>query len=88
MLTPRGWWMLLLTLVVGTIGAVMALRGSAALLLVCVAVAIWYTWEWAVFCHRARITCRQLRVQRLGTVAAEQDVIQKSYRFRHGPRFL
>jgi uncharacterized protein (DUF58 family) len=64
MLSPRGWWMLLLTLVVGTIGGVMSLRGSPTLLLVCVAVALWYTWEWAVFCHRTRITVRRLRLQR------------------------
>ena len=64
MLTSRGWWMLVLTLVVGMIGGVMALRGSSTLLLVCVAVALWYTWEWAVFCHHARITGRRLRLQR------------------------
>ncbi len=64
MLSPRGWWMLLLTLVVGTIGGVMALRGSSTLLLVCVAIAFWYVWEWATFCYYARITVRGLRLQR------------------------
>lgn len=73
MLTPRGWWMLLLTLTVAAIGGVMALRGSPSLVLVCTAVALWYAWEWAVFCRRARGTIRRLRVLR--TVNGERGPV-------------
>src|SRR6516162_3111976 len=64
MLTPRGWWMLLLSLIVGSIGGVMALRGSSTLLVVCIGIVTWFIWEWANFCYRARVTIRELQVAR------------------------
>lgn len=70
MLTPRGWWFLVLTLTVGGIGGVMATRGSPTLLTVSLALVMWFGAEWAVFLTRARLTAGRLRVER--TVRDEQ----------------
>jgi uncharacterized protein (DUF58 family) len=56
--------MLLLSLIVGSIGGVMALRGSSTLLVVCIGIVTWFIWEWANFCYRARVTIRELQVAR------------------------
>jgi len=70
MLTPRGWWFLVLTLTVGGIGGVMATRNAPTLLIVSLALVLWFGEEWVVFLWRARVTAGGLQVAR--TVRDEQ----------------
>lgn len=85
MLTPRGWWFLVLVITVGAIGAVLALRGSPALLLVSVTLVAWIGAEGALLAYRARVVARRWLMSR--EVLDEHGPVRtlwagKSYRIR------
>ncbi|MFL5331093.1 MAG: DUF58 domain-containing protein [Gemmataceae bacterium] len=66
MLTPRGWWFLVLVLTVGAIGSVLVLRSppTPALFLASLALVFWFGFEWVLFFWRARITVGRLTLER------------------------
>jgi uncharacterized protein (DUF58 family) len=65
MLTPRGWWFLVLSLTVAAMGgALVAQYRAPALWLASLTLIIWFGIEWAIFLVQARITMPQLRVTR------------------------
>lgn len=64
MLTSRGWWLLAFVLMMLAMGAMLARRGSPAVFLVGLTVAIWFAWEWLAFAVQARLSVRRLRVRR------------------------
>src|SRR5262245_7040007 len=49
MLTARGWWLLTFVIFLLAMGAVLALRGPATMLLIGLALFLWFTWEWTAF---------------------------------------
>lgn len=64
MLTPRGWWFLLFVVTFLAMGAILALRQVATLLLIGLTLLAWFTWEWASFAVQARLAARNLRLTR------------------------
>ncbi len=64
MLTPRGWWFLLFVVTFLAMGAILALRNVATLLLLGLTLLAWFTWEWARFAVQARFAARNLRLTR------------------------
>src|SRR5947207_5574907 len=67
MLTSRGWWFLLFVLTVLAMGGVIVLQSGGAsdtLLLIVLALALWFAWEWAAFTVQARLAVRNLDLTR------------------------
>src|SRR5262245_19427300 len=61
MLTPRGWWFLLtvLTLLLQTVWT-----GTAAVVIVCLTLLVWFLSAWLLFAVRLRLLHGRLRVER------------------------
>lgn len=64
MLTARGWWLLAFVLMLLAMGAMIVRRGSPAVLVLGLSIAIWFAWEWLAFALQARFAVRKLRVRR------------------------
>ena len=64
MLTARGWWLLTFVLLNLAMGAVLALRGPTTLLMIGLALFLWFVWEWTVFAIQARVGLRNLEIRR------------------------
>ena len=71
MLTSRGWWLLLFVLTLLALGVVLVLQpdgnpqpGRESLLLLGVALALWFGWEWGRFSVQARLAVRNLEMTR------------------------
>ncbi|MFO0808415.1 MAG: DUF58 domain-containing protein [Gemmataceae bacterium] len=64
MLTPRGWWFLLFVVTFLAMGAILALRGVATILLLGLTLFLWFVWEWAQFAIQARLATRNLTLTR------------------------
>jgi uncharacterized protein (DUF58 family) len=61
MLTPRGWWFLVFTLV---LLALLVLTGILTLILLSLTLLLWFLWEWLAFAVRCRLLVPRLRVVR------------------------
>lgn len=56
---------MILALTVASVGGVMAMRDSRTLLIVSMALIIWFAFEWSIFVVRVRITSKGIRVRRI-----------------------
>jgi uncharacterized protein (DUF58 family) len=63
MLTARGWWLLTFVIFLLAMGAVLALRGPATMLLIGLALFLWFTWEWTAFAVQV-LGARNLAIHR------------------------
>jgi uncharacterized protein (DUF58 family) len=62
MLTSRGWWFIIW---VCAILALAVIFHHALLVILCLALLFWFSWEWLLFAVRGRVVARQLEVVRL-----------------------
>lgn len=61
MLTPRGWWLLVLAATVTALGAVLSVQGHSTILLIGLTLEFWLAWEWLRFARQAMLAVRALR---------------------------
>jgi uncharacterized protein (DUF58 family) len=64
LLTPRGWWFLVILLLLGGVGVRLSVQAGDAIAVFALTLLAWFLWEWAQFAYRYYLVLPRLRLHR------------------------
>ncbi len=64
MLTPRGWWLLLVALFVAAMGVALSIQRGATIAVLGLTILAWMVFEWCAFLFSVRWTLPQIEIER------------------------
>ena len=64
MLTSRGWWFLVILLLLGGLGVRLSVQAGDAIAIFSLTLLAWFLWEWAHFAYRYYLVLPRLTIHR------------------------